>query len=91
MEHLKDVLDGAVHAKPVEAVQITLPGEFIRTKARVRKGDSIVMEGGGSAATEGQWPEFLKKYEKEVEDALKKLERFIIDGNNASNEGKVPN
>ena len=90
-EHLKDVLDGGVHAKLVEAVQITLPGEFIRTEARVRKGHSIIMEGSGSGATEGQWPEFLNKYEKEVEDALKKLEQFIIDGNNASNEGKVPN
>jgi NAD(P)H-dependent FMN reductase len=90
-EHLKDVLDGGVHAKLVEAVQITLPGEFIRTEARVRKGGSIVMEGGGSPGTDGQWPEFLSQYEKEVDDALKNLERFTVDGNNASDEGKVPN
>jgi|SRR5277367_1526595 NAD(P)H-dependent FMN reductase len=88
---LKDVLEGGVHAKLVETVQITLPSEFIMTEARVRKGDSIVMEGGGDASIQGQWPEFLSKYEKEVEEALKKLELVVIDGNNAAKEDKMPN
>ena len=82
-EQLKEVLQGGVHAKLVENVQITLPPEFIRTEERVRKGDPVVVEGGGEAGTEGKWPEFLTKYEKEVEDALRKLEGVIIDAEKA--------
>jgi NAD(P)H-dependent FMN reductase len=80
-EQLKDVLVGGVHATLVENVQITLPPEFIRTEERVRKRDEGVVEGGGSAGAEGKWPEFLSKYEKEVDDALKKLEGVILEAN----------
>jgi len=78
---LKDVLEGGVNAKLVETVMIQLPSEFIRTGARVRKGEA-------GSSTEGQWPEFLSKHEKTVEEALKNLKQ-VIDG--AANEDKLPN
>jgi len=76
-EQLKEVLSG-VHARLVQNVQITLPPEYIRTEERVRKG---VVEGAGEVGAEGKWPEFLSKYEKEVDDALKKLDEVILEAN----------
>ena len=74
-EKLGDVIVGGVKAKLVETVQITLPGEYIRTGARVRKGEG--------------WPEFLDKYEKLVEEAFQKLELAVLDAEKAVDEGKT--
>ena len=88
-EKLSDVLVGGLKMQLLETVQIQLPPEFIRSEMRVRKRDPVGMEGRISTETEDTtWPEFLGKYENEVEIALKKLERFIVDGNQV-NEGYI--
>jgi len=86
-EKLGDVIAGGVKAKLVETVQITIPGEYIRTGARVHKEEGAIVTDGESAKPSA-WPEFLDKYENQLEEALQKLERVILENEKEADERK---
>jgi len=88
-EKLSDVIVGGIKAKLVDTVQITIPGEYIRTGARVRKAEGADVEGGESAKSTGSWPEFLDKYESPIDEALQKLEQTILNDEKVVDEGRT--